>query len=192
MSTRAYVFLAEGFEEIEALTPVDLLRRAGVDVTTVSIGGGGAVEVTGSHGITVRADVAMSDLHVPEEGYDALILPGGLPGAENLRDDKDLLALLKKGHAAGAWICAICAAPAYVLGTGGAALLEGKRFTCYPGAEKEAGQGIHLSGERVVTDGKLITAIGLGAAAEFSQEIIARLLGEETARKIHSSTVQRD
>jgi 4-methyl-5(b-hydroxyethyl)-thiazole monophosphate biosynthesis len=192
MSAKAYLFLAEGFEEIEAITPIDLLRRAGVDVTTVAIGTGDDTQVKGAHGIRIHADIRMKELHIPKEGYDALILPGGLPGASNLAADKDLLALLKQGHASGAWICAICAAPAFVLGAGGAGLLEGRKFTCYPGAEGKAGQGTHLERERLVVDGQLITAIGLGAAAEFSEEIISRLVGPEAAARVHESTIQKD
>ncbi len=190
MSAKAFVFLAEGFEEVEALTPVDFLRRAGVEVRTVAVGSGDSKQITAGHGVTVVADMLMKDLHLLDGEYDALVLPGGMPGASNLAADKDLLSLLKKGHAGGAHICAICAAPAVVLGAGGAGLLEGKKFTCYPGFEKQAGQGEHVH-DRVMVDGKLITSIGAGSAAEFAVEVIRQLAGDEAADRVHRSTLQK-
>ena len=122
-----YLFLAEGFEEIEALTPVDLLRRAGIDIMTVAVGE--SRHVTGAHGVTIEADLLLDD----EDMSDAemLIAPGGMPGAKNLADSPKVCALFKAQAERGAYVAAICAAPAVLLAPLG--ILDGRKATCYPG-----------------------------------------------------------
>ena len=125
-----YVFLADGFEEIEALCPVDIMRRAGIEVRTTAIGT--RREVRGAHNITVSADMLFSELHI-EGTPELLMLPGGMPGATHLREHDGLCTLLKTASAAGSRLAAICAAP-FILGELG--LLEGREATCYPGFEE--------------------------------------------------------
>jgi len=170
-----YLFLANGFEEIEALCPLDLLRRAGLDVTTVGIGGD---MISGAHGITVAADI-------PEGLYadsapDMLILPGGMPGATNLDQSHVVDAALKAAARNGSFLAAICAAP-MVLGHRG--LLEGKEATCFPGFEAHL-TGATISKSRVVRDGKVITAAGMGVALEFGLALVEALKGPEAAKDL--------
>lgn len=175
-----YLFLANGFEEIEALCPLDLLRRAGLEVTTVGIG---SDRVQGSHGITVEADI-------PEGMYadaapDMVILPGGMPGARHLDESRTVDVALKAAARRGAFIAAICAAP-MVLGHRG--LLAGKRATCFPGFEGEL-EGAELAGERVVRDGNVITAAGMGVALEFGLALVAALKGEQAADELRRAVL---
>ena len=167
-----YLFLANGFEEIEALCPLDLLRRAGVEVTTVGIG---AEQITGSHGITVQADI--SDAFYTDTTPDMIILPGGMPGAKNLDESRIVDTAIKAAARRGAFIGAICAAP-FVLGRRG--LLAGKEATCFPGFEGEL-TGATLSQSRVVRDGNIITAAGMGVALEFGLALVAALKGSDAA-----------
>ena len=156
------LLLAEGFEELEALTPVDILRRAGIAIDTIAIA---SRSVTGSHGITVVADKVQSEVN-PKD-YGTVIFPGGMPGAVNLDasdfSDKMIEAVLANGGR----LAAICAAP-LVLGRRG--LLEGKRATCFPGFESEL-RGATVTGEDVVTDGNITTASGMPAAYAFALEL---------------------
>ncbi|MDR2344423.1 MAG: DJ-1/PfpI family protein [Spirochaetaceae bacterium] len=185
MSRKMYLFLADGFEEVEALTPADYLRRAGMDVKLVSISG--ERTVTGAHGIPVLADMLIKEASVSAD-WDGLILPGGLPGASNLAASAELDALLKKASGTSALICAVCAAPALVLAPKG--LLEGRAWTCYPGMEKEAGAAVKTwRDERVVADGNVITGRAAGTAGEWSVKIIEKLLGAETAVKVARSVL---
>ena len=124
-----YMFLADGFEEVEALCPLDILRRAGLEVTTVGVGGKDMI--SGAHGIVVQADIP--DILYRDSAPDMIILPGGMPGSTNLDESKTVDAALKVAHKKGAYLCAICAAP-LVLGKRG--YLEGKRAVCYPGFEE--------------------------------------------------------
>ena len=167
-----YMFLANGFEEIEALCPLDLLRRAGVEVTTVGIG---AEQITGAHGITVQADI--SDAFYTDSTPDMIILPGGMPGAKNLDESRTVDTAIKVAARRGAFIGAICAAP-FLLGRRG--LLAGKRAICYPGFENEL-TGATIAEERVVRDGNVITAAGMGVALEFGLALVSVLKGEEAA-----------
>ena len=179
-------FLADGFEEIEALTPVDILRRAGVDVRTVSITENRTV--TGSHGIEVKADFTISDAEsLYEEGADMVILPGGMPGSKNLDENETVDKIVKQAYADGVVLAAICAAP-MILGKRG--LLSGKRAVCYPGFEKYL-DGAVLTGGRVEEDGNVITACGMGAALEFAVVLCKRLKGEDEAERIASSVLAR-
>lgn len=190
MSKKAYLFLADGFEEVEALTQVDFLRRSGIDVTTVAVGKELGELVSGGHGIDVRPDMYMHQLQADSSDYDALILPGGMPGAANLAADQNLRNLLIKGNNDGKLVCAICAAPAVVLGNTAADILGTRNFTCYPGFEERT-DATHLTRQRVEIDGNLITSMGAGTAAEFAVAIIRRLTDDNTADTIHSSTLQK-
>ena len=164
-----YVFLADGFEEIEALAPVDILRRADVEVKTVSIND--SFEVTGAHGITVCADILFGDV---EKDADMLVLPGGMPGTVNLGNFEPLCDMLKKAKCP---IAAICAAPS-VFGELG--LLKGKKATCYPGFEDKL-EGAEISDLPVVVSGNVITSRGAGTAHLFGFALLEILKDKETA-----------
>jgi 4-methyl-5(b-hydroxyethyl)-thiazole monophosphate biosynthesis len=194
MAKRALILLAPGFEEVEAVTPIDYLRRAGIEVTVAALSalgsaanGGKGREVTGSHSITLRADTGLAELAAQAGGIpglcrtlDAVVLPGGMPGASNLAASGDTAALLGAMAREGKIVAAICASPAVVLAP--LALLKGKRFTCYPGME----QGLEgtWSGDPVVADGNLITSRGAGTAGAFAIALINRLLGEAAGKKL--------
>lgn len=155
-----YVFLANGFEEIEALTVVDILRRLGIEVATVSNSSDECV--TGSHGIVVKADMVFGEADFSKA--DGLILPGGLPGATNLQANEALCRALLKAHEGRKLVAAICAAP-MVLGSLG--ILRGRRATCYPGMEAKL-EGAIVTEQMAVTDGHIVTGRGPAAAAEFA------------------------
>lgn len=175
-----YMFLADGFEEVEALCPLDILRRAGLEVTTVGVGGKDLIQ--GSHGITVHADIP--DVMYRDSSPDMIILPGGMPGSTNLDASKAVDAALRAGAKNGAFLCAICAAP-LVLGKRG--LLKRKNAVCYPGFEQYL-DGANISeNETVVRDGKIITAKGMGAAFEFGLELVKALKDDDTADRIKAS-----
>jgi len=176
------VILADGLEEVEAITRIDFLRRAGVDVTTV-----GLKErlIEGSHGVHLKADVLLNDF--PEEA-DAILIPGGMPGSAHIAANLIVIDLVKKFHDQGKLVAAICAAPSLVLGAAG--ILKDKRYTCYPGFEDKAGPYGIYSTDRVVCDKNVITGCGVGGAAEFSREIIAYLIGDEKADTIMRATLQ--
>lgn len=169
------ILLADGFEEIEALTPLDVLRRAGLNAKTVAIGSKIAV---GSHGIAVVCDMNADEVDLSE--VTTVIFPGGMPGSLNLDaspfSDKIISAVLKNGGR----LAAICAAP-LVLGRRG--LLDGKRAVCYPGFEDEL-KGAKISSESVVTDGNITTARGMGVALAFSLELVRQIIGDDKAREI--------
>mgnify|MGYP000238073667 CR=1 FL=1 len=176
-----YVMMAEGFEEIEAVTIVDILRRAELDAKTVSISGN--KEVTGAHGVTLHADI-LFDVELLKEG-DMVVLPGGMPGTENLEAHPGLTSLLRYYAEEGKWIAAICAAP-MVLGRMG--LLKGKAATCYPGFEEYLA-GAECRTERVVQEGKFITSRGPGTAMEFSLKLVEVAVGRELANTIREGTL---
>ncbi len=173
------MFLADGFEEVEALAPLDLLRRAGIDVKTVGIG---SKQITGAHGITVFADLAEDET---SDTADAVILPGGMPGTLNLDASATVERTLLDTANAGGYICAICAAPRVL---GRLALLDGKRFTCYPGTEELIPNGIYTA-ERVTVDGKAVTARGMGCAVDFGLTLIELFCGKETADRLRTATI---
>lgn len=170
-----YMFLAVGFEETEALAPLDILRRGGVEVKTVGVTGG---YVTGAHGITVKADIlppiALKD------NTEAVILPGGGVGTQNLDASVLVKEAVQSAYSSGKLICAICAAPS-VLGKMG--LLRGKKATCYPGFEKYL-DGAELSEANVAESGNVITANGMGAALDFGFAVLARLRGADKAEEV--------
>lgn len=172
------VFLADGFEEVEGLTVVDLLRRAGEDVVTVSIMG--RKEVTGSHGITVLADTLFEQ--VDYSGVDLLVLPGGMPGTKYLKESEKLTELLTEWNGDKKKLAAICAAPS-VFGELG--FLRGKTAVCYPGFES-ALQGAVIGKQKVEVDGHITTSKGPGTAMEFALTLIQQLQGVEKAEEIRS------
>lgn len=174
--SKVYLFLADGFEEVEALTAVDILRRGGVEVKTVSIMD--SLTINGSHGIKVEADLMFD-----KKGYadaDMLVLPGGGKGTQNLKEHKGLNGILIKAEAEGKYLAAICAAPS-VLGLAG--ILDGKKAVCYPGFELQL-IGATIGNENVVKDGKIITSRGAGTAMDFALKLLETLEGEEVMKKI--------
>ena len=170
----SYVFLADGFEEVEAMTSVDVMRRAGMPVVTVSINDG--LEVTGAHGVTVVADSLFED----EDYSDAewLVLPGGVPGAPNLAAHEELCAVLKAQDACGGKIGAICASPAVVLAPLG--LLSHRHAVCYPGMEALSGH-VEWGDEPVAVSGNVVTGNGPAAASAFALAMVAESLGPDAA-----------
>lgn len=174
-----YLFLADGFEEIEALTTVDLLRRAELEVKTVSIKADRLV--SGAHKIQVVADILLED--IDEDAMDALILPGGMPGTNNLAKCKPLIQLLLKQHEAKKMIGAICAAPS-ILGDHG--ILEGRQAVCYPGFESRL-KGASISENKVVRDGHIITSKAAGTAVEFALKLIKHLKSKEDSVNVKRS-----
>lgn len=167
----SYVFLADGFEEVEALTPVDVLRRAGMAVQTVSIMPG-RTAVTGAHGVKVEADLELDAIDIKFAEW--LILPGGMPGAENLANCRKLTDLIEHQHKQGGKIAAICASPGVVLGPLG--VLDGIDATGYPGFEKGAPHA-HWQGSSVVATPQVVTGKGPAAALRFSLALVAQSLG---------------
>ncbi len=176
-----YVFLAEGFEEIEALSVVDILRRAEIEVKTVSVNEGR--EVTGSHGITVLADITNPEAKCGIA--EAVVLPGGIPGTPNLQKDDKVKEIVMDCYENGKYVCAICAAPS-VLGYYG--ILKGKKATCYPGFEEK------LTGAEAVEDAvcicdNVITSRGAGTAAQFAFAIAGILKNPETAETLRRGMI---
>lgn len=156
------VLLAPGFEEVEAAAPIDVLRRLGFEVQVVGTEGR---EVAGAHGLAFKVDCLLSEVKAAH--LLAVVLPGGLPGAHHLRDNPAVIQLVQEVYAAGHLVAAICAAP---LALDKAGLLEGKKYTCYPGVEGQIHHGTHTGG-RVERDGQILTAKGPGAAIEFGLAI---------------------
>lgn len=175
------VLLANGFEEIEALTPVDMLRRAGLEVKTVGIGG---KRIVGSHGIALEADMLPEEVNL--DAVDMAIFPGGMPGSLNLDKSEFTDEIIGAVTKNGGRLAAICAAP-LVLGRRG--LLAGKRATCYPGFESEL-RGAVTTGEGVVTDGSITTARGMGVALEFSKELISLVITKEKAAELSAAIME--
>lgn len=169
------VFLANGFEEIEALATVDILRRAGVEVVTVGVGSAMPV---GAHGIAVCADVAEDELNF--EDIDGVVLPGGMPGTTNLESSAVVQEAVAYAVERGLLVSAICAAPS-ILGHGG--YLLGKKATCYPGFESELTDAM-VCNDDVVVDGNIITASGAGVAVDFALELVRYLVSAEVAEAI--------
>ncbi len=174
--TTVLVPLAPGFEELEAVTIVDVLRRADIEVRLVSLGPERLV--TGSHGISLLADEVWSELG--EQPVDAIALPGGMPGSRHLRDHLELRARLVALHAAGGLVAALCAAP-IVLDAAG--LLTGRRATAFPGTELPSAV---MLGERVVVDGRIVTSRGPGTALEFALTLVAELGKAERAAELRA------
>lgn len=171
-----YLFLAEGFEEMEALATLDIMRRAGLKAQLVSVTDN--INVTSSHKVTVKADILFEDCDFAN--CELMILPGGMPGASNLCAHSGLTAQLKEQNAEQKAIAAICAAP-YVLGEIG--ILKGKKATCYPGFEKHL-MGAEYTANLVEEDGNIITGKGPAAACQFGFTIVRRLLGQKVVDEL--------
>lgn len=175
-----YLFMADGFEEVEGLTVVDLVRRAGIELKTVSVMG--RIEVTGAHGIEVKADCLFEDMKEPAE---MLIFPGGVPGTPNLKAHKGLQQLICKSAEQGIYLAAICAAPTVY---GELGLLKGKKATCYPGLENGL-LGAEVVYDNVAADGNFITSRGVGTAIDFSLKLVELLKNKAEADKIAKAIV---
>lgn len=173
MAAKAIVVLAEGFEEIEAITPVDVLRRAGVEVTLAGVGG---TAIRGAHGLAVSADAALESV---TGLFDLIVLPGGMPGAKNIGESAAARALTQKMLDGGKLAASICAAPVFTLGAWG--MLDNRSATCYQGMEGMFPKAVNFSSERVVMDGNIITSRGPGTAMEFALVLAGKLAGQETA-----------
>ncbi|MBQ4054329.1 MAG: DJ-1/PfpI family protein [Clostridia bacterium] len=176
-----YLFLADGFETVEALCPLDLLRRAGANVKTVGVTG---KTVTSRQGVPVTADLVIDEISI-DDRPEMIILPGGLPGADNLDKNKELDRMIKVCAVRGAYLAAICAAP-YLLGARG--ILEGKKATCYPDPTFiDRLIGTEYVDAGVVCDDNVITARAMGSSVEFGLELIKVLFSEEKANEIAAS-----
>ena len=166
--------LAEGFEEIEAVTPIDLLRRAGAEVTVAALGQG--IHVTGRTGVTLHADTMFAAVEARD--FDCVFLPGG-PGTKHLRADPRVRALVLRQHGAGRWLAAICAAPAALHDAG---LLAGRRYTAHFSVAAEL--PAILAGERTVADGRMLTSRGAGTALDFGLLLVEKLVSPEKSHEI--------
>jgi 4-methyl-5(b-hydroxyethyl)-thiazole monophosphate biosynthesis len=174
---RVLVPLAPGFEEIEAVTVVDLLRRAGIEVQTASLDG---PQVTGSHGITLVADMALDAAR--DGDYDMIVLPGGMPGAQHLGADPRVISLLRRMAADGRYVAAICAAPSVLAQAG---LLAERAATSFPGfLSADSAPGIRLRDDAVVVDGRIVTSRGAGTAMEFGLALIELLEGAAVREQV--------
>ncbi len=178
---QASVFLADGFEEIEGLTVVDILRRAGVQTDTVSITGEKTIH--GSHQIEVQADFLFEEMDFSQS--EMLILPGGMPGTRHLMEHKGLRGLLEAYYEEGQYIAAICAAPSIF---GGLGFLKGRKACCYPSFEDKL-EGAEVVQDKVCVDGHVITSRGMGTAIPFALKLTALLCGEEKAEEIGRSII---
>ncbi len=177
------IFMANGCEEIEGLTVVDILRRAGLDIEMISINE--TKEVTGSHGITFMADTLFENVNF--DGLDAVVLPGGMPGTLNLGGHAGVVATIQTFAEEGKLVAAICAAPS-VLGAAG--ILNGKHAVCYPGFEEKL-TGAIVSEDTVMTDGNVITSRSMGTAIDFALAIVKYFKGEDAAADLKQSLVYR-
>lgn len=180
-----YILLGTGFEEAEAIVPADLLRRGGTDVALVGLTGS---EVTGAHGITVKADVTLEQV-IPDD-IQALMLPGGMGGVESINASPRALELIRQVYNDGrAYLAAICAAPAVILGPMG--ILRGRKAVCYPGMESGMTGAIPCTDGPVAVDGKIVTGMGPGAAFDFGLKLVELLAGTEVARQVRNGTHYR-
>ncbi|HBG27555.1 MAG: dihydroxyacetone kinase [Planctomycetes bacterium GWF2_41_51] len=181
MSKKVLVPVADGTEELEAIAIIDCLRRMGADVTIASVQ---KLQIITSRKVKITADCLLSDCKA--DTYDLIALPGGMPGAEHLRDCADLVEMLKKQKEAGRFYAAICASPAVVLEHHG--LLAGKKATCYP-AMSDKLKNKEAAGQRVVVDGNCITSQGAGTAMEFSLKLVEVLYGVEKSKELAKTMV---
>lgn len=180
---KVLIHLAPGFEEIEAITTIDILRRASIDTQVVSVCD--CLQVTGAHGIEVRADITFRRTDYESAGM--IVLPGGLPGSHNLAKHDKLNEKIKAHHAQGKWLAAICAAP---LVYGRLGLLEGEEAICYPSFEGEL-KGANILDKIVVVSGQFITAKGPGVSMDFALEIVKQIKGEETAKQVAQGLIKQ-
>ena len=179
---KVVVVLAEGFEEIEALTPIDVLRRAGLDVTVAGVGG---TLITGAHKVPVKCDVEISTIE--NNHFDCIVLPGGMPGAVNLRNSKNVGKLITSIYNAGDLVCAICASPAVVLGPLG--VLDDKVAVCYPGMEGCAPNVTFVGDTPVLQCRNVITSAGPGTAGKFAFKIAEALIGKDISEKLRHDMI---
>ena len=176
-----YIFLAEGFEDMEAIDTRDVLLRGGVDVQTVSLTD--EPFVTSSHGLTVSVDLTRNDFD--NDAPAVMIFPGGMPGTKHLAADKALIALMRKCYAGGGTLAAICAAPGYVLSQLDEKDLSGRHFTCFEGCQDPMiAKGAVYVPESAVVDGRLVTGRGAGHAVNFGLAILGVLKGQETVDRV--------
>ena len=178
-----YVLLGTGFEEVEAITPVDLMRRAGIEVQTVGITG---KTVAGSHKIPVEADILPENMDL--ESMDMIVLPGGLGGVASARASQAALGALRWGWEHDRFVAAICAGPTVLADLG---IPDGKKATCFPGCEGQMGKADMVPGVAALRDGKLITGTSAGCAIPFALELIKALKGSEAADKVAKQIVIR-
>lgn len=176
MLKKAVILLAAGFEEIEAVAVVDILRRAGISVTIAAID---AVTVAGSHEIKICADKILSGL---KPDFDAVILPGGMPGALHLHNSIEANNFIRDSHSKGCIIAGICAAPYVVMAPLG--ILDNKSATCYPGGQVDFPKSAKYKNKPVVVDGNIITSQGPGTAMKFAIAIVEKIIGKDTAKKV--------
>lgn len=175
MKKRVLVPIADGTEELEAVAMIDILRRAGCDVTVASVAG---LQITASRGVKIVADALISDCN--DIQYDLIALPGGLPGADHLRDCAVLIEMLKIQKASGRLYAAICASPAVVFTAHG--LLKGTKATCYPSFQDKLPNLV--AGHRVVVDGNCVTSLGPGTAVEFALELVRQLFNDKIMQSV--------
>lgn len=175
-----YIFMADGFEEVEAVATIDVIRRSGIEVLTVSVGGEPAIK--GAHGMTFVCDKTIEEVS-PSDELEGVILPGGMPGTLNLQKSKEVNSFIDLCAESGKLLCAICAAP-MILGRKG--LLQGRRAVCFPGFEDDLIGAIPNSGF-VCTDGNFITAKGMGCAVDFGLAIVVKVKGQAAADLLRST-----
>ena len=178
-----YMLLGTGFEETEAIAPLDLMRRAGITVMTVGVNG---KTVYGSHGIGIEADIPLGQIDLTD--MDMIVLPGGLGGVASVRASAEAMEALRFGWENGKYVAAICAGPTVLADLG---ITAGKNATCYPGCESGIGSANVLPGAACVRDGKLITGTSAGCAIPFGLALIAALKGEEKAKEVEKQIVIR-
>lgn len=178
-----YVLLGTGFEEIEALTPVDLLRRAGVEVCTVGVNG---KTVYGGHQIGVEADIVLEEMDLAK--LDMIVVPGGLGGVKSIRESEKAMAAIRFAWENDKFVAAICAGPTVLADLG---ITDGKNTTCYPGCESGMGAALVEKNKAFVADGKLITGTSAGCAVKFALALVAAVAGFDAAQKVSDQIVIR-
>lgn len=178
-----YILLGEGFEEMEAIAPCDILRRAGIDVQYVGLSG---TLISGGHGIGVRADITVDEMDL--ENMHMIVLPGGMGGVNSIRGCEKALNAVKYAWENDRFVAAICAAPMILAELG---IAGGKKATCYPGLESNMGSAIMQEGASTVTDGKLLTGAGPGTAVDFGLLLVDALKGEAKKKEVYDGLVYR-
>ncbi len=178
-----YVLLGTGFEETEAIVPMDIMRRSGISVMSVGVNG---KNIQGGHGITVKADISLGEIDFTQ--LDMIVLPGGLGGVASLKNSKAALEAVRFAWENGKFVAAICAAPTILAALG---ITDGKKATCYPGCEAEMGNACMVENAACVRDGMLITGTSAGCAIPFGLALIAALKGHEVADTVFNQIVMR-
>ena len=178
-----YILLGEGFEEIEAIAPCDILRRAGVPVQLVGLGG---TEITGGHGICVHADITSEQMRLDE--LEMIVLPGGMGGVASIRASESAIHAIRFAWSNGRYVAAICAAPTLLAELG---IASGRKATCYPGLESCMGQAVMQPGASTVTDDKLLTGAGPGTAYDFGLMLVETLRGKKAKTDVYDGLVYR-